>query len=355
MALGVALLVGVALTGGAAAAAPSGFVGSRPVTLRDYLPGPSDVEGYSEQWSFSHELTGGGSLSVQVVVSNAGVGDGKGGLKVDLRLPDGTRRKVRRRCRVRGELKGEHAVLRCAGLTVRSTLGGYTATLSKGKLRFEAAVAARTPPWRPGDGQVRYDDEGEQVYELLVAVPRGELSGSLKLGKRTEALSGLAFADHSRSTLGPHLVAKRWLRFKRLKPDLSLLFAAWQAPSGERFGYVLAADASGRLLASANPLIEERALKPAPNRAAYLLPHSLTLTAKQPEGSLQVRVQRARLVRTKDLLGGLNALERVVAKRFSDPFGYSLRGQISVRWEHGGKLVHELSVEDGYLVEHINP
>lgn len=340
----------------AVGAAPRGFQGARPIVLADYLPRASSVEGYSEQWSFSHELTGGGALSVQVVVSNAGLGDGKGGLKVDLRLPDGTRRRVRERCTVRGRVHEGRAELTCAGLTVASSLDGYVATLEGDGLRLKAGVRCTTPAWRPGDGRVSYDDDGRQVYELLVPVPRGELSGTLAVGEQPQrALRGVAFADHSRSTLGPHLVAKRWLRFKRLTPALSVLFATWQAPSGERFAYLLATDAKGRQLASAAPVVQEGALQPAPNRAAYALPHDLRITAEQGGGRVEVRVAGAQLARTKDMLGSLNALERLVARRFSDPFGYSLRGQLEIRWEQGGEVLHQVRAEDGFLVEHINP
>jgi len=345
----------LALAASPAQAGARGFTGDRPVTLRDYLPHPMDTEGYSEQWHFAHETGEGRYLNFQMELTNTGVGDAKGRMKIRFKGPDGKKIHKSKRCKVRGRIDEGQAVLSCGGLVIRSDLDGYTAEYKTRKLEMKARVRASVPPWRPGDGRVRLNKKGDDFYDILLTVPRGRLEATVLAEGTSHRVAGIAYATHSFSSVSPDEVAKNWIRFKRLDEQSSLVFATLRTPSGARMGYAMIADEQGRMLASASPRIELKQGFPAPNRKKYKVPAEIVIAAAEGQDALAVHVLGGYIRKVKDPLKGLSSVERFVAQRFSDPFGYSMSGVFRVRWERQGAEPLEFEDDGGYLVEHINP
>lgn len=348
-------LVAVLLLPQAAGARSRGFVGSRAVQMEDYLPHLSGAEGYSEQWSFSHELGKERRLSFQIIISNAGIGDHKGAFKLDFSGVEGKPVKLRKRCKVKARRVKGRVVIGCGGLQVSADQKGYVARVRSKDFSMEVWVSSQVPPWRPGDGRVVYDDQGKDFYDLLIAVPRGRVRGKVRQRDTEQEIEGTAFADHSYSTVGPHEVAESWLRLKHMSPERTLLLATLRTPDDQRYGYVLIADEAGRVLATASPGIELSETFAAPNRKKYSLPRTLRVTTSEGRDSLDIRVRDGKVVKVKDMLSGLNRVERFVAKRFTDPFGYSMKGSFLVEWKRGGTMHYKAEQEGSFLVEHLNP
>ena len=194
---------------------------------------------------------------------------------------------------------------------------------------FSADLEIRplVPAWRPGTGRVEMA-KGE-VFEVIVWA-RAEVYGTIKMNaekkKVVTAVKGYAMVTRVLNTVSPALQPLRWINFKSVKKDHTILFQAFLPPKskGEKLhGWTIAAD-DKKILGATHEL--EIKLADFREDHSTKIPWVVTWAGEGIRGGVQAQ----KLLNTVDELAKLPALERAVVGRFIQPMTWYLRGKYEV-------------------------
>ncbi|NMO14520.1 hypothetical protein HPC49_02070 [Pyxidicoccus fallax] len=219
----VALIATLAWSGIASAAAP-------------LEPTPAPNDNYGESFTFIGDLEDGTFVLVQLSVTNLGPGSRHGICRASVLKPGQKAWTPQKKV---GEREWRYdamtGTLQVGACSARSA-GGFTrveAPLDNGRVALE--YAAPVAPQSPEGSEV---EVGNARYRHEVTLAFSPLRATVQLPKGTEATySGGGYADHTRSTIAPAKLAKRWVRFRALRGDERLVLLAREGQDGE-FGPV---------------------------------------------------------------------------------------------------------------------
>lgn len=202
-----------------------------------FQPEPASSDNYGESYTFSADMDDGTFLQVQLSVTNLGPGTRTGICRATVKRP--AEKAWTPQVRV-GEKEWKYdaaeGVLRMGPCTLKATASGtrVEAPLDKGLVRLDYAL--KPAPASPDGSEVAV---GEARYRHEVLVPFAAVEAELKVpgASASEQLEGGGYADHTRSTVAPAKLAKRWLRFRALRGGTRLVLLAREGLDG-RFGPV---------------------------------------------------------------------------------------------------------------------
>lgn len=205
-----------------AVGAPGAAAVLRPEAL------PSDE--YAETFTFVGDLDDGTYVQLQLAVTNLGPGTGTGLCRALVKRPGaaawiGHARVPRREWRHEATAAGEALTVGpCSarsgeGTVVRAALEGRAVELA-----FPEASAERATPAAVRDGVRQYRSAVLQAFTAVQARLDGFGAGASQAGG--------GYADHSRSDLAPGALARRWVRFRALRPPHRLLVLGRQRADG---------------------------------------------------------------------------------------------------------------------------
>ncbi|RKG61161.1 hypothetical protein D7X30_09810 [Corallococcus sp. AB011P] len=171
---------------------------------------------YGESFSFVADTEDGTYVTVNLTVTNIGPGSRTGICRATVLRPGKAVWSPQTRV---GAKEWSYApttdTLKLGTCLARASDTGLTvdAPLDNGRVTLE--YARKPEPWST-DGSVV--EEGKDRYRHEVLVAGSPVKVTLQMPK-TEAvtLSGGGYADHSRSTVAPAKLAKRWVRFRAIK------------------------------------------------------------------------------------------------------------------------------------------
>jgi hypothetical protein len=199
-------------------------------------PTPSPLDNYGESFTFIGDLEDGTFVLVQLSVTNLGPGSRHGICRASVLKPGQRAWTPQKKV---GEKEWSYDVtsgtLQVGTCTARSA-GGFTrveAPLDGGRvaLEYAAPVQPRSPEGSDVEvGSARYRHEVTLAFSPLrvtLQLPKGE----------EETRVGGGYADHTRSTIAPAKLAKRWVRFRALRGGERLVLLAREGQDGE-FGPV---------------------------------------------------------------------------------------------------------------------
>jgi hypothetical protein len=201
-----------------------------------FKPEPVKSDNYGESFTFSLDMDDGSFLQVQLSVTNIGPGTRTGICRATVKRP--AEKPWAPQVRV-GEKEWKYdAAARALSMgpcSMKVTDAGVRveAPLDKGLVRFELPV--KPEPRSPPGSEVVVGD-GRYRHEVLVPFSAVEVTLQ-KPGSEPELLDGGAYGDHTRSTVPPAKLARRWLRFRALRGDSRLVLLAREGQDG-RFGPV---------------------------------------------------------------------------------------------------------------------
>ncbi|MBZ4420697.1 hypothetical protein [Myxococcus sp. RHSTA-1-4] len=199
-------------------------------------PTPAPSDNYGESFTFIGDLEDGTFVLVQLSVTNLGPGSRHGICRASVLKP-GQRawtpqKKVGEREWRYDATTGTFQVGECSARSA----GGFTrveAPLDNGRVVLE--YAAPVAPRSPEGSEV---EVGNARYRHEVTLAFSPLRATVQFPKGAEvAYSGGGYADHTRSTIAPAKLAKRWVRFRALRGGERLVLLAREGQDGE-FGPV---------------------------------------------------------------------------------------------------------------------
>jgi len=125
-------------------------------------------------------------------------------------------------------LAGDRLSLRFQGGLFEGSGSRYTLRLSLSGFSCDLALTGILPPWKPGDGRAVLSDSGDSYMRFGVAVPWGEVAGTLDVDGRSRVVHGQCYADTSVSVLPLDRLHPEQFAFRAFPPSPS-------DPGGSRF------------------------------------------------------------------------------------------------------------------------
>ncbi|MFB1485051.1 hypothetical protein [Corallococcus sp. RDP092CA] len=171
---------------------------------------------YGESFTFVADTEDGTYVTVNLTVTNIGPGSRTGICRATVLLPGKAPWAPQSRL---GAKEWSYApttdTLKVGACLARASDTGLTvdAPLDNGRVTLE--YARKPEPWSPEGSVV---EDGKDRYRHEVVVAGSPVKVTLQLPKaEAVTLSGGGYVDHSRSTVAPARVAKRWVRFRALR------------------------------------------------------------------------------------------------------------------------------------------
>ncbi len=378
-------------------------------------PANREAADFSEQLVVRGALEGGGRFYARLLVTNLAGADGRAQLSLTVHDGDGRRlawsRKAPRGAwqaaeegfavtfdgaAGAGAARPDGAETRAARLAVGVGWARLAVDDPEAGLRLSLDLRGPTVALQPEGGAAH---RGSQYYVTGVPVPRAALALSVEAGPglwtETDApeadapeadapdadaseatpqaappdgpwqADGIGYVEQRYGNIPPYELARRWYNLASLGDDVTLVFSASEAPSGppeatsatgragETRGWLFAASDEGLLLYA--PALEVRAEGFAPDsETAYDLPEMVRITA--PELGLRGVFALGPLSARTDDLASLSKLERLVVRRFMQPWTFRFHGaRWLLRQQRDAEAARDLRGGGTFLFQQVRP
>jgi|GEM_PF-1157808 len=195
-------------------------------------PKPSRSDNYGESFTFIGDLEGGTFIFAQLTVTNIGPGSRNGICRTTVLTPGQKPWTAQAKVKPRDwRYDADTATLHMGPCSARSADGAtrVEVPLDGGRVVLEYAAAMAPAPLERSEVEV-----GRERYHHEVTVAFSALKATVKRPKAEEvSYAGGGYADHTRSTIAPAKLAKRWVRFRALRGDEKLVLLAREGQDGE--------------------------------------------------------------------------------------------------------------------------
>ncbi len=358
--VGSFLLVTLVVTGAPIAPADAETRGwadgdSTTPTMTDLIPEPKSAEAYSERYSLSAKLDGGGKIVVKHTISNLGWGDRHGAAQVRVKLPDRENYSFQKKV---GSGEWSYAKdsfkLDIAKTTVEGHDDGSFEYRHDGEVKLEATLESDVSMWQPGRG--RLDVDGG-FMEMDMYGLRGTLEGRVKVGGEWRSVKSTrnAYADHTATNIAPYDLGTRFSR-TRIYDDDNDVFVMWReiklvdGYGGESINWVVVGYRD-RIVFS-DPDADVSFGKVRKDRVGYDVPHAVQIEGKSGGDSIKL-VLKANDMRRKNLLKRYGTVVRTFAKTVSEPYNYYLDADYALQMDIDGARA-TVRGDGGYVVDYLN-
>ena len=199
--------------------------GIRPGTASGqdiFKPRPVNSEAYAEAYTSVVDLADDTYMLLQLLFTNAGMGDQKAACRA-LIVPPGSKgnNSVKRYSRDDWKYVATEKGL-YVGDCALSTLGQKTDFVVKtDTAHVYLSIDSAPKKVRPPGSRLTHDGA---FLESEILIRNASAKATIVMGGKTSSKQGRAYLDHSRSTAMMPDIASRWLRFRGLRSDESILF-----------------------------------------------------------------------------------------------------------------------------------
>ncbi|MEE2903176.1 MAG: hypothetical protein VYC39_12660 [Myxococcota bacterium] len=187
-----------------------------------FQPRPVSSEAYAESYTSVVDLEDDTYVLLQLMFTNAGMGDQKAACRA-LIVPPGSKgnNSVKRYSRDEWKYVPKEKGL-YVGECSLSTLGKKTDFVVKtGTAHAYLTIDAAPSKTKPPGSRLTYE---KAFLESEIFIRNAAAKLTLVMGGKTYSKKGRAYLDHSRSTALMPNIASRWLRFRGLRSNESILF-----------------------------------------------------------------------------------------------------------------------------------
>jgi hypothetical protein len=292
---------------------------------------------YGESFTFVGDLDDGTYVQLTFSITNLGPGSAKGICRALVVGPGGGAWKAGKRFSNEewdykaGPTTGAERLTIGPCAAWNGEASGAEIPLEGGRVRlaFAEQLRVRAPPTAIQVGEDRYRTE--------VLLYRAGVKAEVSLpGEPPRALAGAGYVDHSRGTVPPKDLARRWVRFRGLRGERGLLLLGREARDGA-FAPVWACEEPARCQDYSSFRLE---------RAAA--PRGPSFQVKLPASEDPVEIQSGTLLCRDAPVEEMGVLGKLIAPFVGSPVTYVYRARASAGGgrEVEGILEVELSPED---------
>lgn len=294
------------------------------ISMKELIPKMSSEETYTERYTFSAEIDGGGEIYVDFTISNLGWGDGHGASTARVELP-GTKTYDYAEKLDEGDWSyGKKAFALKIGKSSIKGVGRDTFEIThEGEVPFELTFKNTLPMWRPGVGQIKGDGK---YFKLALISPRADVTGRVKIkGEwRTIKATNAGMGDYNATTFAPFDLAQRFSRFRVFNDDV---FVAWRdiklssGYGGDSLTWIVVGYKDKIVFSDASARLKEGRVT---SRAGgYRVPRTVQIDARNGEDRVRLVLKGERIKET-DLLEDYGAAAKMVASAVSQPYQFTL-------------------------------
>jgi len=333
--------------------------GETSASPEDFIPKLSDEEAYSERYTFSVDLDGGGWIGTNLTISNLGLGNGHAAARVRVQLPNRKKEYSYNKKVSSGDWTSEpdRLDLRVAGVELAAKdANGFTIRFADpdSDVKVELDFKNDLPMWHPGNGRIDVD-KGYVKYGMLA--PRATVKGRVFIdGAWTEITSTRkAFGDRSASNIAPYNFAKRFARFRVFDKDLTVMWREHKLVSelGDRSMTWLMIGYKGKVVFSDANASLRMGKKVRDSKTDYVIPYAVQVDGKSGKDSAKM-VMRAKKMDRQDLLESYGSAAKLVAGAVSKPFRYDFPCKFTVQMDIGG-VKATVQGKGRYSFDMVNP
>lgn len=220
---------------GASPASPSAPVVLGPRPVADFA--------YVETWFYLMTFSNGYRFDANAFLSNMSLKKMSPAVEFALFTPEGERLAYRHY----GDPKEARYDRAGFDLSIREnrfrgSLPEFRLTVGDGDLGADLTLRCPTPPWRYGDGLVRFGTDREKFWEFFVACPKGVASGVLKVKGKEIPVEGVGYHDHSRQNIVNTEYSRRWFNLRLIDGPAVLDAIEFESKEGRHVGAWVALD-----------------------------------------------------------------------------------------------------------------
>ncbi len=335
-----------------------GGVDAGEASMEDLIPRMSDGTAYTERYSFSVDLDGGGHVGINLTITNLGVRNGYGASEVRISLPDQEIYEFGARVR-RGDWSydEEQFSLDIAETTIEAD--GDEAFLfshqNGEEVRLELRFEKTMQMWRPGNGEIR---RGDDYYRFTLVAPRADVTGRIFMGGQWHDVRGTrsGYGDHVATNVAPFDLAKRFTRFRHYDEEEDA-FVMWREVDltseygGRALNWVVVGIGDEIVYQDTSAEIRFGDLQ-RDEDTGYAIPYATRVQSSTDDGRLRF-VLRGKDVESHDLLENYGRMARAVAGAVSNPHQYNVDGDFMLEMEAGDRELR-LRGKDRVTVDYVN-
>lgn len=353
-ALSVGLLVWFAGVEASAHSWTDGNKGSK-VSTDELIPRMSSGKAYSERYTFAVDFDDGGHVGMDFTISNLGIRNGYGASEVRVYLPDVDDYKQSEKVsRKKWSYDEDSFALDIADAKV--TADGdeaFDLEYDGGDVKVELRFERQLPMWRPGNGEIRNDDD---YYRFTLVAPRADVTGRIYIDGQWRDVRGTnsGYGDHVATNIAPYNLANRFTRFRSYSDDAFIMWREVDLTDdfgGDRVTWVVVGVGDEIIFEDPDAEVQfgdwER-----DEETDYHVPHAVQVVSKKGDDRLRFLL-RSDDVERRDLLEGRGRAARMIARSVSDPFQYNVRGDYALEVIVGGERLRTKT--DGHVtVDYVN-
>ena len=319
--------------------------GGSTATFDNLIPSMSSGQAYSERYSFAVDLDEGGHIGMNLTISNLGVRNGYGAADVRVRLPDHDNYSSSERLSRRNwSYEEDRFQIDISNTRVRAVDDDTFELKYEGDdLRVELQFKNRIPMWRPGNGELRSDDD---FYRFTIVSPRADVTGRVYIDGQWRDVKGSqsGYADHVVTNVAPYNLGNRFSRFRQYDGDVFVMWREIDLTNdfgGGSVTWILVGRGDQILYEDTDATLQFGNIEH-DEETGYRFPHAVQITSSNGSDKMRLLV-RGDDVRRRDLLAGQGRMVRAIASRVSNPFQYDVRGQYALEVEVGGNRLRRSS------------
>lgn len=340
----------IAIVSAPLAAQASGWgSGGQNASADDLIPSMSSGQAYSERYSFSVSLDGGGHIGMNWTISNLGIRNGYGAAQVRFEHSDFDNYSSSERESRRNWSYDENSFkLDIADATIRAVDDStfelnYDAGDVKAELTFENTIDM----WRPGSGEL---GDGGDFYRFTMVSPRANVTGRIYRDGQWHDVSGTnsGYADHVVTNVAPYNLASRFTRFRQYDDDV---FVMWREVDltddygGDNPVWVVVGVGDEIVYEDLDAELRFGDVE-RDDETGYRVPHAVQVLSENADGNLRLTLRKDNINRT-DLLEEHGRVARMIASSVSNPFQYNVEGDYALEVNVGDRRLR--TMDDGHV------
>ncbi len=324
-------------------------------TSKSLVPEMSTDESYTQRYSFSADLDGGGHIGVDFTVSNLGWGDGNGAVELRVNLPDQKKYKFKKKKDDdEWTYSKDNFKLEIASTLIRAKGKNKYQLIHNGKVKVNVTFSNVIPKWRPGRGQITVD--GDKYYKYGIIAPRANVEGTVTVGGKVFNVKGTGkgFADYVATNIAPYDLATRFSRFRTFNGDLVV---AWREikltedNGGKSSVWVVVGYKDKIVFSDANAKMKEGKIK-SDSKTGYRIPYAIQIDGKSGKDSIRL-IHQGTSMRRKDMLKSMGSAVKSVASVVAEPYSFNFGGKYTLQMDIGGTKA-TMKGTSNYTLDYIN-
>ncbi|MBU1431521.1 hypothetical protein KKF91_13340 [Myxococcota bacterium] len=292
------------------------------------FPNLKEGEGYGEKYTFDADFGARGSFYFSLTISNLGLGDHKMEAKGRLTIDN-------EKFTWRKELSDDEWSFKKDPFQIKAgpaSLSGepekLVMTAKGGKNELEFTFTPIANAWRPQNGQIQYGKD-RKASDFTI-FPLMKVEGRYKMGGDWKTLEpGIGYGSHTWSELAVY-EQNRWnLSFRGIEGQQTFYMREIGATSTygkERIAYLIITEGDKLLVESFDYNMKPtEVFTDAKHENKYQVPESFQVIGVDSDNkNIKFRgaITKKKLRQRKNLLSGMNAAVKMVAKRYSKPMLY---------------------------------